>query len=123
MEPGSRFLYYPRQFNGMLMAKQKHLKSFAEDLRSLFGDRVEKILLYGSYARGEEAPGSDVDLAVLLTEKRREDRKKAQELAEEWMQETELRFSVRVFEEDEFEEKVEEGYSFHTNVKKEGVEI
>ena len=105
------------------MAKQKHLKSFAEDLRSLFGDRVEKILLYGSYARGEEAPGSDVDLAVLLTEKRREDRKKAQELAEEWMQETELRFSVRVFEEDEFEEKVEEGYSFHTNVKKEGVEI
>ncbi len=107
----------------MLMAKQKHLKSFAEDLRSLFGDRVEKILLYGSYARGEEAPGSDVDLAVLLTEKRREDRKKAQELAEEWMQETELRFSVRVFEEDEFEEKVEEGYSFHTNVKKEGVEI
>jgi len=107
----------------MLMAKQKHLKSFAEDLRSLFGDRVDKILLYGSYARGEEAPGSDVDLAVLLTEKRREDRKKAQELAEEWMQETELRFSVRVFEEDEFEEKVEEGYSFHTNVKKEGVEI
>ena len=107
----------------MLMAKQKHLKSFADEIRSLFGDRVEKILLYGSYARGEESPGSDVDIAVLLAEKRREDRKKVQELAEEWMQETELRFSARVFEKDDFDEKVEEGYSFYKNVKEEGVEI
>ncbi|MFP4116773.1 MAG: nucleotidyltransferase domain-containing protein [Candidatus Aenigmatarchaeota archaeon] len=107
----------------MLMAKSKHVKEFAEDVRSLFRDRVDRIMLYGSYARDEEVPGSDVDIAVILERKEKDDRKKVQELAEEWMQETDLRFSARVFEKDDFEKKVKEGYSFHTNVQEEGVEI
>jgi len=39
------------------------------------------------------------------------------------MQETELRFSPRIFEKGDFEEKVEEGYGFHQNVAREGVQI
>ncbi|MFB6216117.1 MAG: hypothetical protein ABEJ72_04000 [Candidatus Aenigmatarchaeota archaeon] len=46
-----------------------------------------------------------------------------QELAERWMKETGLRFSPRVFDREDFEEKVEEDYSFHRNVEEGGVEI
>jgi predicted nucleotidyltransferase len=34
-----------------------------------FGDRIELALLYGSIARGEERPGSDVDLMIVGTVK------------------------------------------------------
>jgi len=36
------------------------------DIRRLYGDRVVRILLFGSRARGEERPGSDYDIAVFL---------------------------------------------------------
>ena len=34
--------------------------------KSLFGDELEKVILYGSYARNESNDESDIDIAVLL---------------------------------------------------------
>lgn len=120
---GGLFISEPWNLYCMLMAKEKHVKEFSDDVKSLFGDRVSRIILYGSYAKEEEAPGSDIDIAVILEEKKKEDRKEVQELAERWMQDIDLRFSPRVFEKEEFEKKAKQGYGFHENVEKEGVEI
>jgi predicted nucleotidyltransferase len=35
-------------------------------LKALYGDRFRGLLLYGSYARGDQREGSDVDLLLLL---------------------------------------------------------
>ncbi len=35
-------------------------------LAALYGDRLERLVLYGSHARGDARPDSDVDIAVLL---------------------------------------------------------
>ena len=35
-------------------------------LTSFYGDRLVRVILYGSEARGEAKPGSDIDLLVLL---------------------------------------------------------
>ena len=35
-------------------------------LRLIYGAQLEKLLLYGSQARGEAQPGSDIDLMVVL---------------------------------------------------------
>ena len=40
--------------------------SVAADLRGLYGDRLVDVVLYGSQARGDAHPESDVDLAVVL---------------------------------------------------------
>ena len=37
-----------------------------EDLRGLYGDRLRNVLLYGSWARGDAHPESDIDLLVVL---------------------------------------------------------
>jgi uncharacterized protein len=38
------------------------------DLRARFGDRLRKVTLFGSYARGEANEDSDVDVLVLVDE-------------------------------------------------------
>ncbi len=35
-------------------------------LAALYGDRLDRVVLYGSYARGDARPDSDVDLLVVL---------------------------------------------------------
>jgi hypothetical protein len=40
--------------------------SVAEDLRALYGARLRRILLFGSWARGDAHPESDIDLLVVL---------------------------------------------------------
>jgi len=37
-----------------------------KELEALYGARFRDLLLYGSYARGDQQEGSDVDLLVLL---------------------------------------------------------
>ena len=44
------------------------LKELAKELRSLYGPRLKGLYLYGSYARGEAGPGSDLDLLAVLDE-------------------------------------------------------
>lgn len=52
------------------MGLSPHIQSLLRDLRTrleaLYGDRLNQVVLYGSYARGEETPESDVDVMVVL---------------------------------------------------------
>ena len=42
------------------------IKRCAQIIREVYGDRVAGIVLYGSVARGDDGPESDIDLLVLL---------------------------------------------------------
>ncbi|HJU20192.1 MAG TPA: nucleotidyltransferase domain-containing protein [Stellaceae bacterium] len=42
------------------------LARFRATLDHLYGDRIERVVLFGSRARGDAAPDSDCDVAVFL---------------------------------------------------------
>jgi predicted nucleotidyltransferase len=42
------------------------LVEIESNLRKIYGSKLMKIILYGSYARGEQVQGSDLDVMVLL---------------------------------------------------------
>lgn len=42
------------------------LQKFRAALTRLYGDRIERVVLYGSRARGDAKPGSDYDIALFL---------------------------------------------------------
>ena len=45
---------------------QKVINQFKEGLKKIYGDKIHSILLYGSRARGEERPDSDIDILIVL---------------------------------------------------------
>ncbi|MBI5964837.1 MAG: nucleotidyltransferase domain-containing protein [Chloroflexi bacterium] len=45
---------------------QKILKQFKQSLTRLYGDRIRRIYLFGSYARGDYEDGSDLDVLIVL---------------------------------------------------------
>ncbi len=44
------------------------MKELKEGLAQIYGDKLKAVYLYGSYARGDYRPGSDVDVMILLSE-------------------------------------------------------
>jgi len=45
---------------------KKVLKEFKQGLVRIYGERLKAIYLYGSYARGEARPDSDVDVLLVI---------------------------------------------------------
>lgn len=45
---------------------EKIVRAFADELLQRAGDEIEAIIWYGSTARGEGTPDSDIDVAVVL---------------------------------------------------------
>ena len=48
------------------MDREKLLNQIKDRLRDAHGERLQGIILYGSEARGDAEPDSDIDLMVLL---------------------------------------------------------
>jgi predicted nucleotidyltransferase len=44
------------------------LRELKRELEALYGERLKGLYLFGSYARGDAEPDSDVDVAVVLDE-------------------------------------------------------
>ena len=42
------------------------LREIKRELQKLYGDRLVKLILFGSHARGEANPDSDIDLLAVL---------------------------------------------------------
>ena len=45
----------------------KEIQKFIEAVQQLLGTKLKKIILYGSYARGDYTKHSDVDIMILTT--------------------------------------------------------
>ena len=44
------------------------LRRFRAELNKVYGDKIERVVLFGSRARGDARPDSDYDIAVFLNE-------------------------------------------------------
>ena len=52
----------------MLPVRRPIVHEFAAKARAACGDAIEEILLFGSVARGDDRPDSDIDILVITSE-------------------------------------------------------
>ena len=91
-------------------------------LSEMYGDRLARVVLYGSQARGEATPESDVDVLVVLRETfdLYEEIKRLTRIQIELLDRHGLLVSLQPYSEDEF---VHRQSSFLINVRADGVEL
>jgi predicted nucleotidyltransferase len=53
---------------GLTATEQAALDAHVRELRRVFGNRLERVILFGSKVRGDDHEQSDVDLLVVLTD-------------------------------------------------------
>ena len=96
------------------------LPEIEKKIRDLFGEKVLKIILFGSYARGDYDPESDVDIMVIVDDESLEIyRKKGIELTNYYLEKERILISI-IVEKAKIVEKYKNHSPFLINVVKEG---
>ena len=87
------------------------LRKIAEVYRSVYGDELVSIFLYGSYARGDYQSDSDIDVAAIV----RGDRRSLQDKLKKVVSPTVIPY--------EEYEKYKNDLPYYKNIAREGVKI
>lgn len=99
------------------------LEKFMTNVNDIFGDRAKKIILYGSYARGDFNKNSDIDIMILTdleNDEIPEFQDKIWDCAYDIEAENNIIVSVLVKNIDRFNYWIE-ALPFYMNIQKEGV--
>lgn len=96
-----------------------------EELIKLFGEKIERIILYGSYARGDFNLESDVDIMILLNcdqEEINEKRKEISRIASRVGLRNDIMVSLLARNHKEYENNIPYQL-FYQNIEREGMRI
>jgi predicted nucleotidyltransferase len=102
---------------------QRALAEAKQRLQDTYGDRLRRVILYGSRARGDATPESDVDLLVVLEgpiENSYQEIKRAGAFWGEFLTRYGLSFSVKPYTEETYQDMRR---PFMRNVHADGIEL
>jgi predicted nucleotidyltransferase len=106
-----------------MMDQENAIEEFVKRVKEKYGDRIKKIIVFGSYARGEAKEDSDIDVLVITTGRRFEMQKDLSEIVVDILLKTGIYISAKALsiEEYNFMKKINTG--FYQNIAREGVTI
>lgn len=96
--------------------KQEALKQFVERVNDKYRGKIEKIILFGSYAKGEAREDSDIDLLIIGNVSL----DNLVDISFPLLLKYGIYISPHVMTEEHFSLLDSEGYGFIKNVRKEG---
>ena len=102
---------------------QNIIYKFAQTMKMIFGSSLDKIIVYGSYARGDFNKNSDVDIMILLDMSDMDLKAYSQRLSYmtyDFNLDNDLDIKPIAKSEDHFRKWVV-NYPFYANINKEGV--
>ncbi len=98
------------------------LLRFRDELGSVLGSNLEQIVLYGSHARGDETPESDVDVLVVLRDASPGDREKIHQIAYRlmWDREFQPLITLNIIDGEYFRLLKQADATYLRNIQREG---
>lgn len=97
--------------------------AFVERLRQRFDGELVSAILFGSRARGEANPDSDMDVLVVLSSASPEIRKQVRYLAVEVWLEHGVYLSTRVWDQAHWSRQQELRTSLYKNISRDGIQL
>jgi len=96
-----------------------------EKLLSEVPERVLKIIIFGSYARGDETPDSDLDILIVVTDKSKKLEKQIFDIAYEIMWDYDFTplISLEIMTEEHWQQLKNKNSSFYRNIQREGIAL
>ena len=104
---------------------QSLIDQYVEEIKRIYGSHVKQIILYGSYARGDFRPDSDVDIMILVDMSDLELKAYGQQLSYmtyDFNMAHDLDIKPIAKSQQHFQKWVDV-YPFYANVEKEGVKL
>ncbi len=101
------------------------LKQYVKEIKKIYGLSLQKIILYGSYARGDYVQDSDIDIMILVNMSDEEIFRKRHELSDitfDYNFDYDIQIMPVVKNMEHFNHWIG-AYPFYNNVQKEGVEL
>lgn len=103
--------------------ENKVLHGFIKYLTNLYPGQVVSINLFGSKARGDAGPDSDIDLLIIVQDRDNIDRNKIYDYVLDAELDHGINISLKIYNKDEYNKLVKMNVPFTTNVQKEGVTL
>lgn len=107
----------------MSYALKNLMEKYVEEIRKIYGSHLRKVILYGSYARGDFRPDSDIDIMILLDITDIDLKKYSRQLSYmtfDFNLDNDLDIKPIAKSEEHFKKWLD-NYPFYANVNKEGV--
>lgn len=101
--------------------EQDAVKHFVRGLKQRLGGRLDRVLLFGSRARGDARADSDIDLLVLVRGLDRELESTVFDVLLDVQLESDADISIVLFDTSQFESYRQAGSQFALNVIREGI--
>lgn len=101
------------------------LNKVRDESKLLYGSLLDKIILYGSYARGDNTEESDVDIMIVLdcgADKIEQFRNATYEMASDISLEQEVFLSIFLKDKKHFEDNLD-FLPFYRNIQREGISV
>jgi predicted nucleotidyltransferase len=101
------------------------LQEFKKRLPEATRSHIQQLILFGSAAREEDQPESDVDVLALLDEKSQETEEALRDAAYQAMWACDFRrlLSLKILTLMDYEDRLAKGYTFYQNVEHEGIAL
>ena len=100
-------------------------EQYVDEIKKIYGSDLQKIILYGSYARGDFNMESDIDIMILVNisdEKIAEKGKELSDITFEYNFDNDIQIMPLVKNTAHFNRWIG-AYPFYNNVQREGVEL
>ena len=101
---------------------RKLLKEFKTNITRIYGEQLQAVYLYGSYARGDNMAGSDLDIVVILKDfqRRAAEIRRTSDVVGDLSLDYEITVSPLFMRENEWETNK---FALLRNIKSEGVAL
>ncbi len=107
----------------MVKDRMEILKLFIKILKEKYGDKIDKIILFGSVARGEDKEDSDVDVLLITNYDSFKMQRLVSDIVVDILLRTGVYISVKVLSTEEYNFLKKINSSFYRCILKEGITV